>query len=196
MYIFLNVHTFFKSTFKVILSCFPQSGYRRWHLLLRKLEIRMTRTLKLFSSAPHLQIRKLSPRGQCWLCATPWTVAHQALSMDFSRQEYWRRLPFPPPGDLPDLGIKPQVSGTANRFLKTVWATRETLLRSHIFFFFLIGYKMWHVSLSSLTRDGTCAPCSRRQRLNHWTAEEVPKVTHLIGNYLLTHFRLLLHPFL
>ena len=26
-----------------------------------------------------------------WLFATPWTVAHQApLSMDFSRQEYWR----------------------------------------------------------------------------------------------------------
>ena len=31
------------------------------------------------------------------------TVAHQApLSMEFSRQEYWSRLPRPPPGDLPD----------------------------------------------------------------------------------------------
>ena len=30
-----------------------------------------------------------------------WTVAHQApLSMGFSRQEYWRGLPFPSPGDL------------------------------------------------------------------------------------------------
>ena len=39
--------------------------------------------------------------------ATPWTVAHQApLSMGFPRQEYWSRLPFPPPGDLPDPGIK------------------------------------------------------------------------------------------
>ena len=27
--------------------------------------------------------------------------------MIFSRQEYWSRLPFPPPGDLPDVGIKP-----------------------------------------------------------------------------------------
>ena len=37
---------------------------------------------------------------------TPWTVAHQApLSMEFSRQEYWSGLPFPPPGDLPDPGI-------------------------------------------------------------------------------------------
>ena len=40
--------------------------------------------------------------------ATPWTVARQApLSMEFSRQENWNRLPFPPPGDLSDPGIKP-----------------------------------------------------------------------------------------
>ena len=42
------------------------------------------------------------------LFETPWTVAHQApLSMGFSRQEYWRGLPCPPPGDLPNPGIKP-----------------------------------------------------------------------------------------
>ena len=39
---------------------------------------------------------------------TPWTVACQApLSMEFSRQEYWSGLPFPSPGDLPDIGIAP-----------------------------------------------------------------------------------------
>ena len=27
--------------------------------------------------------------------------------MEFSRQEHWRGLPFPSPGDLPDPGIKP-----------------------------------------------------------------------------------------
>ena len=38
----------------------------------------------------------------------PWTVAHQTpLSMGFSRQEYWSGLPCPPPGDLPNPGIKP-----------------------------------------------------------------------------------------
>ena len=38
---------------------------------------------------------------------TPWTVAHQApLSMGFSRQEYWSGLPFPPSGNLPNLGIE------------------------------------------------------------------------------------------
>ena len=42
------------------------------------------------------------------LCATLRTVAHQVpLFMGFSRQEYWSGLPCPPPGNLPDPGIKP-----------------------------------------------------------------------------------------
>ena len=41
-------------------------------------------------------------------CVTPWTVAHQAsLSMGFSRQEYWSRMSFPSPEDLPGPGIEP-----------------------------------------------------------------------------------------
>ena len=43
-----------------------------------------------------------------WLFATPWTVTLQVpLSMEFSRQEYWRGLSFPPAGDIFDPGIKP-----------------------------------------------------------------------------------------
>ena len=35
---------------------------------------------------------------------TPWTIAHQTpLSTGLPRQEYWSWLPFPPPGDLPEL---------------------------------------------------------------------------------------------
>ena len=34
-----------------------------------------------------------------------WTEA--PLSMGFPRQEYWSRLPFPSPGDLPNPGLKP-----------------------------------------------------------------------------------------
>ena len=42
------------------------------------------------------------------LFATQWTVAHQApLYIGFSRQEYWRGLPCPSPGDLPDSEIEP-----------------------------------------------------------------------------------------
>ena len=41
------------------------------------------------------------------LFVTPWTVAHQApLAMGFSKQEYWRELPFSSPEDLPDPGIE------------------------------------------------------------------------------------------
>ena len=44
----------------------------------------------------------------CPTLATPWTIAHQPpLSKGFPRQEYWSRLPFPSPGDLPDPGINP-----------------------------------------------------------------------------------------
>ena len=39
------------------------------------------------------------------LFATPWTVARQApRSTGFPRQVYWSRLPFPIPGNLPNLG--------------------------------------------------------------------------------------------
>ena len=66
---------------------------------------------------------KLLTRVQ--LFETPWTLAHQAPpSMEFSRQEYWRGLPFSSPGDLPDPGIEPRSTCTAGR-LFTVWATRE-----------------------------------------------------------------------
>ena len=44
--------------------------------------------------------------------------------MGFSRQEYWSRLPFPPPGDLPNPGIEPRSPTLACRFF-TIWATRE-----------------------------------------------------------------------
>ena len=49
----------------------------------------------------------LSCFSQVRLFATLWTEAHQAsLSKGFSRQEYWSRLPGPPPQDLPKPGTK------------------------------------------------------------------------------------------
>ena len=57
------------------------------------------------SSYPLDQGKSLS---RVQLFETPWTVACQAPpSMEFSRQGYWSRLPFPSPGDLPDPGIEP-----------------------------------------------------------------------------------------
>ena len=61
---------------------------------------------------------KLFSRIRCF--GTPWTVAHQApLSLEFPRQEYWSRLSFPSPGDVPDPGIEPISSLSAGRFFTT-----------------------------------------------------------------------------
>ena len=60
----------------------------------------------------------------CPTLVTLWTVACRALlSMGFPRQECWSRLPFPPPGDLPDPVIEPASPALAGRFF-----TSEPLL--------------------------------------------------------------------
>ena len=44
------------------------------------------------------------------LFVIPWTIAYQVPpSMEFSRQEYWRGLPFPSPVDLHNPGLNPGV---------------------------------------------------------------------------------------
>ena len=62
----------------------------------------------------------------CWFFVTPWTVACQApLSRGFPRQEYWRGLPFPPSGDLPDPGTEPLSSALAGGLFDH-WTTWES----------------------------------------------------------------------
>ena len=62
----------------------------------------------LFKVTKKKERKKVKSLSCVRLFATPWTVAYQASpSMGFSRQEYWRGLPFPSPGDLPDPGIEP-----------------------------------------------------------------------------------------
>ena len=62
--------------------------------------------------------------------ATPWTVAHQApLSMGILQARIWTGSPCPPPGDLPNPGVRPAVSYVcciAGGFF-TIWATTEAL---------------------------------------------------------------------
>ena len=78
----------------------------------------------LFLKLNWSQVLSMSPttyyvlsRFSCvWLAATLWTVAHQALlSMELSRQEYWSRLPFSSPGDLPNPGTEPRSPASAGR---------------------------------------------------------------------------------
>ena len=75
----------------------------------------------------------ISPFSPAQLLSTLWTVALQApLSMGFSRQEHWSGLPCPPPGDLPDPGVKPTSltsPALAGGFF-TISATWEALLHS------------------------------------------------------------------
>ena len=52
--------------------------------------------------------------SRVWLFATLGTIDSQApMSMEFFRQEYWSRLPFPPPGHLPDPGFELTSASTA-----------------------------------------------------------------------------------
>ena len=67
------------------------------------------------------------------LFVTPWTAARQVpLSMEFSGQEYWRGLPFPP-GNLPDPGIEPELLASpalAGGFFTTaVWVLPHDLYK-------------------------------------------------------------------
>ena len=55
------------------------------------------------------------------LFAILWTVALQApLSMEFSRQEYWSSLPFPPSRNLSDPGMETVSLALAGGFLTTM----------------------------------------------------------------------------
>ena len=56
-----------------------------------------------------LKVKVLVAYSCLTLCDTMDCVACQAnlLSMGFLRHEYWSGLPFPSPGDPPDLRIKP-----------------------------------------------------------------------------------------
>ena len=56
----------------------------------------------------------------CPALATPWTIVHQSPQpIGLSWQEYWSGLPFPAPGDLPDLGIEPESPALADGFFTT-----------------------------------------------------------------------------
>ena len=95
------------------------------------------------------------------LFATPWTVAYQAPpSMGFSRQEYWSGLPFPSPGDLPNLGIKPG-SPALHSDAFNLWATRE-----------------------AQEQGSNPGPCPGRWILNHWTTREFPTIFNFIHGLL------------
>ena len=102
-YLLLSVHLMPSQTLLMALPSVSRSLGRR------KAYANTLKKVLLFLLFSHVQ-----------LFATPWTVTCQApLSMEFSRQEYWSRLPFPSPGDLPHPGIEPTSPALAGRFFTT-----------------------------------------------------------------------------
>ena len=83
-----------------------QSLWRRvWSFLKKKKKTK--NGLTVWSCNPALG-HVLSCFSCVQLFVTLWTVAcHVFLSMGFFRQQYWSGLSCPPPGDLPNPGIKP-----------------------------------------------------------------------------------------
>ena len=74
-------------------------NWRFWTMVLEK-------TLK--SPLDCKELKRSQVTQSCLTLCDPMDCTYQApLSMGFSRQEYWSRLPFPFPGDLPDPGIEP-----------------------------------------------------------------------------------------
>ena len=93
------------SVFQVQLFKLSKNEEKRWMKFV---------SLKVLSRFSHIQF-----------FVTLWTAACQAsLSVGFSRQENWNGLPFPPPGGLPDPGIK-------LLFLTSPISQADSLLLSH-----------------------------------------------------------------
>ena len=92
------------------------------------------------------------------LFATLWTIVCQTpLSMEFSRQEYWNRLPFSSSGDLPYPGIKPRSSALQADSLPS-----EPPGKSN----FNIAYELWEESYDQ--------PRQHIQKQRHYFANKGP----------------------
>ena len=90
-----------------------------------------------------------------WLFSAPWTVdCHTPVSEEFSRQEYWNGLPFPPPADLLDPGIETMSLASpalAGRFF-TIASPRNPQdgITTSYFLFTLHLRIVWHFSKKEL----------------------------------------------
>ena len=66
-----------------------------------------------------------------------------ALSMGFSRQEYWSRLPFPSPGDLPGPGIEPRSPALQADALPSEPPGKPIDIATPIFFYSALNLILW-----------------------------------------------------
>ena len=80
--------------------------------------------------------------------------------MGFSRQEYWRGLPFPSPGDLPDPGIEPVSPALAGGFLSSEPQGSPSLALGWV------KRGVREATLTSLYEDNVCITLSTRSALS------------------------------
>ena len=91
---------------------------------------------------------------------TPWTIALQApMSMEFSRQQYWSRSPFPSPGNLSNPGIEPRSPVLQADSLPSESPGKSKV--SHI-----LSLSLNHKTLSSHN-------CSVGQICSHWEPQAI-----------------------
>ena len=84
-----------------------QAGVDSW-IVMADVQLKLDMKQQTVSKSGTLSLKvKVKSLSRIRLFATPWTLANQApLSMEFSRQAYWSRVPLPSPGDLPNPGIE------------------------------------------------------------------------------------------
>ena len=94
-------------------------------------------------------------------CGPPSSSVH-----GISRQEYWSGLPFPPPGNLPDSGIKPSSSALAGRFFTTLTPPGKPMLCVCVYIYIYIIFLKARSLLCSFCMascscfiDETSIPC-------------------------------------
>ena len=134
-----------------------------------------------------------------------WALTLQALLfMGFLRQEYWSRLPCPPPSWRTDGTLHwqapacPEVKSCIHSFLQQPFtcyfarhclaSTWNTKMRDPVVFlgtqsdrpghYFFFPFSFWPCGLwdpNSPTRDWTWAPAVEAWRPNHWTARAIPR---------------------
>ena len=116
-----------------------------------------------------------------WLFGVAWTVAPKApLPMEFSRQEYWSRVPFPTPGDpYPGIELGSLAPALAGGFFTTgatlyQFSTVQSL--SHVQLF---------VTLWATARQASLSITNSRSLLKLMSIKSVMPSNHLVLCHLL-----------
>ena len=118
-------------------------------------------------------------------------IACQApLSMEFSRQEYWMRLPFPTPGDLPYPRIKPEspaFPALGGRFLTTAQPGKPIAYQESIKFFPSLFFFFFFLILVVFWGNSTGKKLSAMQEMQIWSLS----LADPLKKKMATHFTIL-----